>query len=700
MPRDRVRSTTAEQARDALEAVASSLPDAAPGNEVARAFSEAAQRPREALVALVSRVAFALAAEARNLGGQCALERDIADHGWPFGADALARALRAARAVLLEDRPLVEFAALEPDELGGFYEGLLAMGVELARQDSIVIRLPRPAGGASIDRLIDAKSERAGRVARGARRERILAGRVALLSTVDRRRSGSHYTPRALTEHVVEAVLGPLLGARPAPEQVLALRVCDPAMGTGAFLVAACRYLGARLLEAEGTRASEAPGDARRRVAEQCLFGVDRDALAVEVARQALWLTIGDQSLPLAALERSLCVGEALLGRPSVAADPTGAPDVLDWQAAFPHVIGERAGFDAFVGNPPWVSYAGRAAQPLSADLRAAYAGYESFRGYRNLQGLFVERCARLLRPGGRLGLVLPSSMSELAGYRPTRRAHDRYCAVDQNLSDLGADAFEGVFQPCMVLSSTRRVAPLAEVDEAAWPVERPDLDAVAQTLIDKLTRDPLPPHLFGERGLQSTTKDAPHLAERSGARHSVPLRSGSDIEPFRLRPPSAHADPAWFGTRLRGAGEWSRVRLLVRQTARVPMVALSDGVGFRNSLLAGFEDDEHPALFLLAYLNSTPIRWLHYVRHRDARQGMPQLKVAHLRSTPSPPSRALVQKLAGVGRELSERGRSIREGEQAELDEMVASAFGLDVEERRRLADFRGSVTDASPRA
>jgi hypothetical protein len=725
----------AEQARSALAALVGALPVATSDSPVERAFA-GTERPRDALVALVARAAFALAAEARHLCRSSVPGVSVPGEPlpklWPFGPATYEPALAATRAALLQDRSLARFAELEPEELGGFYEGLLAVGVELARKDSVVLRQPRPAGGAAEDRLVEVG---AGATPRGSERPlrgaRVPAGRVALVSTVDRRRSGSHYTPRALTERVVAAALAPILGDAPAPDDVLALRVADPAMGTGAFLVAACRFLAERLLEAEArhgagrqvpvsngaagangrehaSELAERRVEARRRVAERCLFGVDRDALAVEVARQALWLTIGDSSLPLAALERTLLVGEALLGRPAVA--PSGrteraarrvaAEDTLDWERAFAAVFSERAGFDAFVGNPPWVSYAGRAAQPLADDLRAAYAGYEAFRGYRNLQGLFVERCARLLRPGGRLGLVLPSSMSELAGYAPTRRAHDRYCAVDANLGDLGADAFDGVFQPCMVLTSTRRAAPLAVAPDAAWPVERPDLDAVARSLIDKLTRPPLPPHLFGERGLQSTGGDGEHLRPTPDEQHSVPLRSGSDVSAFELRSPSAHADPRWFGPRLREHGEWQRVRLLVRQTARVPVAALSDGAGFRNSLLAGFEDGEHSAAFLVAYLNSTPIRWLHYVRHRDARQGMPQLKISHLRATPAPPSSALVAALDGFGRGLSTRGRGIRPNEQTELDALVADAFELDAEERKRLADFRGVVADAGPPA
>jgi hypothetical protein len=710
----------AEQGRAALAAVLEALPDARPGTPLERAFGADGSQAREALVLLVTEVAFALATANRGLCAHAAEfmsgEAGAARRRWPFGTATFEPALEAAIGALTAARTTRDWATLEPDELGGFYEGLLAIGVELARKDSLIWADPRPAGGAAVDRLVAASDVPRSRTI-GARRQRgvaslrVPAGRVALLGTVDRRRSGSHYTPRALTERVVSETLGPLLGAEPTPAAVLALRVCDPAMGTGAFLVAACRYLAERLVHADASKSASEHTRARRRVAEHCLFGVDRDPLAVTVARQALWLAVADPTLPLAAFESKLLVGEALLGPPAVGAVRATSNErrarprresahvALDWEQSFREVFGERAGFDAFVGNPPWVSYAGRAAQPLTPDLRGAYASYEAFRGYRNLQGLFVERCARLLRPGGRLGLVLPSSMSELAGYRPTRRAHDRLCAPDATLADLGASAFDGVFQPCMVLRSTRRAVDLEHVPERPWPVERPDLDAVARALIEKLTRTPLPAHLFGERGLQSTGKDGEHLVAAPDERHSVPLRSGSDVEAFGLKRPSAHADPAWFGARLRPPSEWARVRLLLRQTARVPVAALSDGVGFRNSLLAGFDDPEYPAEFLVAYLNSTPIRWLHYARHRDARQGMPQLKVAHLRATPAPPSPALKATLALFGRELSVRGAGIRKSEQAALDDLVSDAFELDQKERKRLADFRGSVADGRPR-
>ena len=82
-------------------------------------------------------------------------------------------------------------------------------------------------------------------------------GAMVLQPSEERRRSGSHYTPRALTEPIVRTTLEPILarlrdeaGGVPRPAQILELKVCDPAMGSGAFLVEACRQLGDALVEA------------------------------------------------------------------------------------------------------------------------------------------------------------------------------------------------------------------------------------------------------------------------------------------------------------------------------------------------------------------------------------------------------------------------------------------------------------------
>ena len=209
------------------------------------------------------------------------------------------------------------------------------------------------------------------------------------------------------------------------------------------------------------------------------------------------------------------------------------------------------------------MSYAGRASQPLYEPTRGYYSEfYSSFAGYKNLQGVFIERCANLLRISGRLGLIVPSSMSEQERYGPTRLAHDRLCVCDDDLPDFGEQSFIGVFQPCTVLYSTRREAPAVRAEPAPWPVERPDLGPAERALLSKMGGAPLPADLFGERGLQSSGDDTDHLADARDGRHTVAMRVGGDIEPFLRKPASQFADPTWFKGRLRSTQEWGEVRL------------------------------------------------------------------------------------------------------------------------------------------
>jgi hypothetical protein len=151
-------------------------------------------------------------------------------------------------------------------------------------------------------------------------------GTPLLQPTDERRRTGSHYTPRTLTEPIVRHALEPAfarIGPDATPEAVLALKVCDPALGSGAFLVEACRQLAARLAAAwarhPGTR-PEIPADededllARRLVAQRCLYGVDRNPMAVDLARLSLWLATLARDHEFTFLDHALKSGDSLVG--------------------------------------------------------------------------------------------------------------------------------------------------------------------------------------------------------------------------------------------------------------------------------------------------------------------------------------------------------------------------------------------------
>lgn len=183
----------------------------------------------------------------------------------------------------------------------------------------------------------------------------IPAGSLYVTVGTARRQTGTQYTPRTLTESVVEHALEPLVYSGPAegepPEswrlksadQILDLKVCDFACGSAAFLVAAGRYLSARLAEAwdvaqkehganvqitpYGHKSSGLPEEelipanpderglyALRIVVERCLYGVDRNPLAVEMAKLSLWLLTLQRSRPFTFLDHSIRCGDSLLG--------------------------------------------------------------------------------------------------------------------------------------------------------------------------------------------------------------------------------------------------------------------------------------------------------------------------------------------------------------------------------------------------
>jgi hypothetical protein len=155
----------------------------------------------------------------------------------------------------------------------------------------------------------------------------IAAGTPILQPTDERRRTGSHYTPRTLTAPIVEHALAPAferLGPDATPEQILELKVCDPAMGSGAFLVEACRALAARLVAAWARHPESKPKvippdedeelHAKRLVAQRCLYGVDKNPLATDLAKLSLWLATLARDHEFTFLDHALKSGDSLVG--------------------------------------------------------------------------------------------------------------------------------------------------------------------------------------------------------------------------------------------------------------------------------------------------------------------------------------------------------------------------------------------------
>jgi hypothetical protein len=144
---------------------------------------------------------------------------------------------------------------------------------------------------------------------------------VTLQSIGRRKATGSFYTPRSLTDFLVRRTLSPLVEDA-SPDTVLSLRVLDPAMGSGAFLVAACRYLATAYESALVSTGACDPGEIsdddratfRRTIAQRCLYGVDINPMAVQLGRLSLWLATLAVGRPLTFLDHNLRTGDSLSG--------------------------------------------------------------------------------------------------------------------------------------------------------------------------------------------------------------------------------------------------------------------------------------------------------------------------------------------------------------------------------------------------
>lgn len=153
----------------------------------------------------------------------------------------------------------------------------------------------------------------------------LAAGSLHVKPTKDRRRSGSHYTPRELTDPIVAEAFRPWLercGYHPTADQILELKVCDPAMGSGAFLLAVCRFLSKLLIESwdrdgcpfELTSEMDREVYSKHLIVRKCLYGVDNNSLTVELAKLSLWLAGFLKEEPFTLVDHSLKIGDSLVG--------------------------------------------------------------------------------------------------------------------------------------------------------------------------------------------------------------------------------------------------------------------------------------------------------------------------------------------------------------------------------------------------
>ncbi|MGP1345714.1 MAG: Eco57I restriction-modification methylase domain-containing protein [Phycisphaerales bacterium] len=316
------------------------------------------------------------------------------------------------------------------------------------------------------------------------------AGARAGQRSAARHAAGAFSTPTGLIGHVLDQTLEPVLegcacsamggDGREAIRSLLSVRVCDPAVGVGRFLIAAGWRIAGRVAAVPGWDGGERA--AMRLVARSCLAGVDVDPWAVALCRLALWLECGEPGSRASDFAERVRVGDALLGAPRwlwegdgvegggsdesararadawcerAAGAPVGGSVFhwgLEWGGEF------RGGFDVVIGNPPFQNQlrgATARSRAMGALLRARTGG--AVRRYADVAGAFVMLAMELARgDGGRVGMVFPAAMVSTGDAAGVRRAVCEGCRIDSIWMSEGA-VFQGTGVRACAVSMTRR---------------------------------------------------------------------------------------------------------------------------------------------------------------------------------------------------------------------------------------------------
>lgn len=321
---------------------------------------------------------------------------------------------------------------------------------------------------------------------------------------------GVYYTPAFIVDYIVKQTVGKLCEGK-APKQIAKLHILDPACGSGSFLIGAYQYLltyhrdwyvndGPDQHKKELFKTSS--GDWRlktqekKRILLNNIHGVDIDSQAVEVTKLSLLLKVlegeNEESLQellfgrvrvLPDLGKNIKCGNSLIGPDYLTGQLLPDEEAMrrvnpfDWQAEFAEII-QAGGFDAVIGNPPYVR------QEALSDFKNYFAQhYEAFDGVADLYAYFMEQSVKLLRESGRFSFIVSSSFLRTTYGESLRRTLKKQAAVLRILDFGGLPVFENAKDTYVCIPLIAKTKQPARIEISRIPsLEISDLDGYATT--------------------------------------------------------------------------------------------------------------------------------------------------------------------------------------------------------------------------
>lgn len=373
------------------------------------------------------------------------------------------------------------------------------------------------------------------------------------------RTKGAVYTPPWIVRRIVDRTLGRLVEGK-SPDELLALRVLDPSCGSGGFLLVVFEYLEQAILRwfaahpDDPARARHVTGEGQlarlvapvvRAIIERCLYGVDIDAEAVEVARMSLALRLLDRTARdesdeprdlLKGIGRNIRHGNSLVDPAKVAlsfdAEEAASLMPFDWRSprtGFGDVM-KAGGFDAVVGNPPYIEVKRyREWMPAMYRFLKESGVYETAaEGKTDIAVPFIEGSTRLLKEGGRLGFIVQNRffkteygrlvrrwllrgkwLEEVEDFRdaqvfPKRTTYTAIVVLQKDRESFTYRTFADLAGAVAGIASVTATVKVADVDEGVWSFDQPELMALHRVLAKRCGTIATHPSLSISVGLQT----------------------------------------------------------------------------------------------------------------------------------------------------------------------------------------------------